>query len=524
MGNALCGVVSLVGLRARLSFAAPAAVIVLAMTLLTGAAAQAEGTLRVGATSLPPPLGNPYAAGVFPSWHTWTAMYDALTVVDKSGTAVPALATSWSNVRDTAWQFKLRSGVRFDNGEALDATAVATIINWLKSEPGKATSVGRQVAGIASARVVDAMTVEIETTNPDAILPGRLSSVFFVAPKAWEDMGAEGYAKNPIGTGSFKPESWTPEGVVFSARPDSWRPPLVSNLEILPMGERPARVQALVSDQIDIAVSISVDNIAQVEAAGQRVASTPSTTALALNFVQSGNATASNEETVFTDVRVRQALNYAVDKEAIVKHLLGGVGAVSSQGATPNTFGYDAEIAPYPYDPAKARELLTAAGFPNGFDVVTEIVVGFVAQDGEIYQRVAEDLAKVGVNMELRQITSAVWIKNFLGGTWGGDAFGAGYNSAPYNDAIRFMVFTSCKKPNPYFCDESVVPLIDKSDTLFDVDERREALQELLAIHHDLAPSIFLVESFDLAGYSKRLNGFENLGKTFNYDKISIAQ
>ena len=518
MGNLMRHVVSSAGLGARLSLAAPAALIVLAAALLTGTGAQADGPLRVGATSLPPPLGNPYAAGVFPSWHTWTAMYDALTVVDQSGNAVPALAVSWSNVRETAWQFKMRSGVRFDNGETLDAAAVAAIINWLKTEAGKATSVGRQVAGVASARVVDAMTVEIETTNPDAILPGRLSSVFFVAPKAWEDMGAEGYAKNPIGTGSFKPESWTPEKVVFSARPDSWRPPLVSSLEILPMGERPARVQALVSDQIDIAVSISVDNIAQVKAAGQRVASTPSTTALTISFVQSG------KETPFTDVRVRQALNYAVDKEAIVEHLLGGFGAVSSQGATPNTFGYDAGIAPYPYDPAKARELLAAAGLANGFDVVTEIVVGFVAQDGEIFQRVAEDLAKVGVNMELRQITSAEWIKNFLGGSWGGTAFGGGYNSAPYNDAIRFMVFTSCKKPNPYFCDESVVPLIDKSDTLFDVDERRKALNELLAIHHDLAPSIFLVESFDLAGYSKRLNGFENLGKTFNYDKISITQ
>ena len=518
MRHVLRRVVSETGLAARLSLGTLAAVIAFGATLLAVVPAQADGTLRVGATSLPPPLGNPYAAGVFPSWHTWTAMYDALTVVDQSGNAVPALATSWSNIRTTTWQFKLRSGVRFDNGESLDAAAVATVINWLKSDPGKATSVGRQIAGVASARVVDAMTVEIETTNPDAILPGRLSSVFFVAPKAWADMGVEDYAKSPVGTGSFKPESWTPEKVVFSARPDSWRPPLVSTLEILPMGERPARVQALISDQIDIAVSISVDNIAQVKAAGQRVASTPSTTALAISFVQTG------KETPFTDVRVRQALNYAVDKEAIVEHLLGGFGAVSSQGATPNTFGYDTEIAPYPYDPAKARELLAAAGFPNGFDVVTEIVVGFVAQDGEIFQRVAQDLAKVGVNMELRTITSAEWIKNFLGGIWGGDAFGSGYNSAPYNDAIRFMVFTSCKKPNPYFCDEGVVPLIDKSDTLFDVEERRKALNELLAIHHDLAPSIFLVESFDIAGYSKRLIGFENLGKTFNYDKISIAQ
>lgn len=474
-------------------------------------------TLRVAATSLPPPKGNPYAAGIFPSWHTWTAMYDALTFVDPNGNVQPQAATSWENVDPTTWRFTLRNGVTFDNGEPLNASAVAAAINWLKTdEKGKTLSAARQIRSIASASAVDAHTVEVKTNAPDAILPGRISAILLVAEKAWKDLGMDGYGNNPIGSGSFKVSSWTPEKVVLSARSDSWRPAKVSTLEVLPLPERAARVQALISDQVDLVVGLSPDNIATIEGSGHKVDVSPSTIAATMAFINT------KEDSPFRDVRVRQAMNYAVDKQAIAEGLFDGRVKPGSQGATPNTFGYNTALTPYPHNPDKARALLAEAGFGNGLSFVAEVVVGSLAGDSEMYQQVALDLSRVGVTMELRPIPSSDWIKKFITGTWEGTAFGAGQNSAPFNDASRFLTFGSCLKGNPYFCEESVVEKLKKTNEMFDINERKQALSDLLKAQHDLAANLFLIEQIDIVGVNRRLSGVVNLGKSFNYDQISI--
>ncbi|MEQ8246192.1 MAG: ABC transporter substrate-binding protein [Alphaproteobacteria bacterium] len=489
-------------------------------TALVGVA-HAEGTLRVGAVALPPPDGNPYAAGVFPSWHTWTAMYDALTVVDEEdGSSQPALATEWQSLDQNTWRFKLRAGVTFDNGEPLNAQTVVAAIDFLKNdEAGKTMTFARQIPTVTEARAVDAMTVDIVSARPDAILPSRISGMLLVAPKAWKEMGVQAYARQPIGTGSFKVARWTPELVVFEARSDSWRPPKVSRLEVQPLPERATRVQALLSDQIDIAVAVSIDNFAAIEGGGHTIDVVPSTNAMAIPLF---NAGASAFEP-FKDKRVRQALNYAVDKEAMAEGLLEGRTQAASQGATPNTFGYDPNLKPYPFDPAKARSLLTEAGYPNGFKFVAEVVVNEAAADQEVYLKAAQDLAGVGIEMEVRQITKADWIQKFITGTWGGQAAGIPYNSAPFNDITRFMGFEFCKS-KPYFCVEEIVPKIAAADAIFDSNERRAYLRDLAGEIRDLAPSIYLVEQIEITGVNKRLRDFKNLGKSYNYDQISIAQ
>ena len=479
-----------------------------------------EKVLQVGVTSLPPPFGNPYAAGVFPSWHTWTALFDAMTVVDeKDGSAQPALAARWQSQNDTTWRFTLRDGITFDNGEPFGAEAVAAAINFLrKDDAGKAMSFATQISNVVEARVVDARTVDIITDKPDAILPSRISGMFIVAPKAWKEQGAQAYARKPAGTGSFTVVSWAPEKVTFTGRKDSWRAPKVDRLDIVPLAERPSRVQALVSSQIDIAVTVSTDNFATIRNAGHVVDIVPSTNAMAIPLFNAGKGAFDP----FKDKRVRQALNHAVDKETMVSAFFEGRTKAASQGATPNTFGYNPDLKPYAYDPARAKALLAEAGYPNGFKFVAEVVVNSSAADQEVYLKAAEDLAKVGVQMEMRQITSPDWIRKFLTGTWEGQAAGIAYNSAPYNDVTRFMGYEFCK-PNPYFCIEEIVPKITAADAIFDTAKRLDYLRKLSAEIRDLAPSLYLVEQIEITGVNKRLRGFKNLGKSFNYDEITIA-
>jgi peptide/nickel transport system substrate-binding protein len=503
-------------------FGRPIATVMMAglCAALAGQATAQEKVLQVGVTSLPPPFGNPYAAGVFPSWHTWTALFDAMTVVDeKDGSAQPALATRWQSQNDTTWRFTLRDGITFDNGEPFNAEAVAAAINFLrKDDVGKAMNFAQQINNVVEARVVDARTVDVQSAKPDAILPSRISGMFIVAPKAWKEQGHQAYARKPAGTGAFTVVTWAPEKVAFTARKDSWRAPKVDRLDIVPLPERPSRVQALVSSQIDIAVTVSTDNFAAIRNAGHVVDITPSTNVMAIPLFNAGKGAFDP----FKDKRVRQALNHAVDKETMVKAFFEGRTKAASQGATPNTFGYNPDIKPYAYDPPRAKALLAEAGYPNGFKFVAEVVVNSSAADQEVYLKAAEDLAKVGVQMEMRQITSPDWIRKFISGTWEGQAAGIAYNSAPYNDITRFMGYEFCK-PNPYFCIEEIVPKIVAADAIFDTAKRLDYLRKLAAEIHDLAPSLYLVEQIEITGVNKRLRGFKNLGKSFNYDEITIA-
>ena len=233
--------------------------------------AKAEDTLRVGLISLPGSLGNPYGT-YLRGWRTWTAMYDTLTTADPSqGKILPSLATEWKSVTDTAWQFKLRPGVLFDNGEPLDAAAVAASINWLLSDEGRTMPLAFAIRRVASARAIDDLTVEIDSVEPDAVMPARLSLIMIVAPRAWQDLGAAAYAKNPVGSGPFKPVSWAPDKIAFERSTNSWRQAHVDRLELLSLPERATRIQALLSGQTDVATNIAVSDIATVETAGHSI-------------------------------------------------------------------------------------------------------------------------------------------------------------------------------------------------------------------------------------------------------------
>jgi peptide/nickel transport system substrate-binding protein len=214
-------------------------------------------------------------------------------------------------------------------------------------------------------------------------------------------------------------------------------------------------------------------------------------------------------------------MNYAVNKEAIARNLFGGKARPASQGATPNTFGYDPAKRPYSHDPARARTLLAEAGAAN-LKFTAEVTVGAFAGDSEMFQQVAQDLQAVGVGMDLRPIPSADWIRKFLTGAWDGPAFGSGQNSQPFNDASRWLVFNSCDKPNPYFCDEGMRAGIKQANEIFDANARRKALSDLLTMERDLAPYLLLVENIELVGVNRRLRGFRNTGKSFNYDEIVV--
>lgn len=428
-----------IGLGLCLSAVAVSAAALLATAVPFAAPASAESVLRIGASTEVANRGNVFKGASTPSVWVWNAVFDAMTFVNSSGEVKPRAAISWESKDSNTWVFKMRPGVKFSNGEPLNAATVVSNIEFLQTDAGKALYVARESGSknIVSVTALDAMTVEIKTGKPEVLIPARFSMLNLVAPKAFADMGLDQFTQKPVGTGAFTLERWEPT-IIMDKRSDSWRVAKIDKIDYITLNERPARVQALLSDQVDLVIGLSFDNIDTLRSAGLKVEVSPigSTLALALP----NNVT---EDSPLNDRRVRQAMNYAIDLESIVTNLTKNIVKAGSQPGTPVAYGYNPDVKPYPHDPAKAKQLLIDAGYADGFKVKFAVVTGAFAADGDIYQAVAQDLLKVGIELELEKIQFSTWLPNYFANKWFADGgyhgFSLTMNSVPYLDATRSM-------------------------------------------------------------------------------------
>ena len=288
----------------------------------------AEKTLRVAVDALPRFLGHPFASTARPTVFTTSALYDGLVKFDEKGNMLPWLAVSWENVDRNTWRFTLRDGVSFSNGEPLTAQSIATVVTWLTSPESARDGVRGEIPFLKSVRIIDRLNAEIITAIPVPNMPRFGGSLIMAEPKAFAALGRQGYAENPIGTGPFKIDDWRSNRISMSAYRGSWRPPKFDRLEILAMPSISGRVQALLSDQVDVALMLGPDERVTVEAGGATLLSWIDPSVTAVSFI-------TTNESPLQNVRVRQALNYAVNKDAIVDNLFGGQTTTATQGCFP---------------------------------------------------------------------------------------------------------------------------------------------------------------------------------------------
>lgn len=476
---------------------------------------ESGGTLRIGVPDLPPGQGNPFTAVGSPSVYTWAAIFDSLTVINAEGETTPALATEWENLDENTWRFTLREDVTFSNGEPLDAEAVVETVDYLLTDEGSATIVGGELTTLESVEAEDDFNVLITTDQPDPILPTRISVMSIVAPQAWADLGPEGYAAEPVGTGPFTVDSLTQNEVRLSANEDSWRAPQVDALTLTRLAEAAPRTQALQSGQIDLAIRVSPDQMETLTGSGFQIETAPAQI-MSLAFRQI------DEDSPVADPKVRRALNHAVNRDTMVDSLLGGEGGVPTQGTSSTTFGHNPDLAGFEYDPDLARELLEEAGYGDGIDLTSQIVVGSFAADSEIYQAAAADLAEVGVNLELEQVSFAEWLERYQTDNWDLDLFGLSWNAAPILDASRPYTIFSCLKPSPFFCDEDVAEILEDADTEFDPEVRESMLQDVAEHMQENPPSLLLVEQVDINATSPNVQGYVDDNRLIRYEDITV--
>jgi peptide/nickel transport system substrate-binding protein len=483
---------------------------------LAAATEPVAASLRVAVNSFPASLGNPFKGNGRPGTLIWYALFDGLTRLDAAGQLTPALALSWEQVEPLRWHFRLRPGVRFANGRPFDAAAAARVLLWLASPPGRSTVVGNELRAVQDARALEPLLLEVETRDVDPILDKRMVGALMVEPDLWDELGPDGFAQQPVGTGPYLLERWDQRRRRAHAglNPYRWRETGFARMEWVELPDAAVRTQALLSRDVDVA-PIEIEEMDRLLARGYPVVSSPSMSVMSIAFI-----TERETPGPLQDVRVRQALNYAVDKETLARVLLRGYGLPASQPGPLIAFGHDPDLKPYPYDPERARAMLAAAGYPEGFALSAEVQPNAFPADSLIYQAAAHYLRQVGVEVTLRIITFPQYLRNLQRNTFAGDAFGTAWNSAPYNDATRPMELFSCSRAKPFFCDRALTAELERVRRILPVEERAAEMRHLARAYQEAAPALFLVEQVDLYAHQPELTGVEINNRVPVYELI----
>lgn len=472
-------------------------------------------TLRVAIPAAPPGLGNPLSSTSISPTYTWAAVYDALTMINDNGEATPWLAAAWTNPDPLTWRFELRGDARFSNGRPVNAAVVKRVIDHLISEASVADSVRRDAKTIDKVTVINPLVIEITTGQPNPNLPRTIAGIRIPDMDLWSELGRDEFARRPVGSGPFKVDTWGSAQISLSANVHAWRPPSVDKLELLIIPETSARTQALLAGRADIALQVGPDDIASIDSMGGRihVRRLYGVLIMALQTLDGGP---------FGNADVRRALNMAVNRQAIIDGLLAGKAEIATQPTPRGASGHDPALEPYPYDPERARALLAEAGYPNGFDFIFEGVIGTGPNDAAIWQSVAADLARIGIRMTIRTISYPQLTSNVNRGKWAGNGLSMDFGTAPSLDSMRPFQLHSCDWHAPWFCDESIMPVIQAARIETDDEKRLSLVRDVLRYYRDQASSLFLYDQIAFDGLSARVKNYQPRTILINYDAIEI--
>jgi peptide/nickel transport system substrate-binding protein len=291
----------------------------------------------------------------------------------------------------------------------------------------------------------------------------------------------------------------------------------LTRIEFRILQEAGRRVQALETGEVDIAYGIGFEDMAALRAEGFPVIVKQIPTALSIALPNT------HPNSPLNDVRVRRAMNHAVDRDSIARTILQGTVKPSSHGIEPGVFGYNPNIAAYPYDPVLARALLAEAGYPNGFSLNGTVLPIAIADGAAVFQRIAQDLAAVGIRVELNSVLGAEWVRMWTSGDWkGADILSSNWNGATYMDAGRAVESYTCGKFGAFFCAPQVEKLLAESNVEFDVVRREKMLQQALAMLHDLAPSIYLFPQSEVMALSPAVGNIVFRGRFLDWGELDF--
>jgi peptide/nickel transport system substrate-binding protein len=432
--------------------------------------------------------------------NVWAHVYETLVDQDERLRPVPRLALSWRAVGNSGWEFKLRPNVSFHNGAPMTADDVKYSVERAMHLTGPRTF-RTYLKDVESITVTSPLTVQIKTKGPSPTLPDFLGLIA-VLPKSLGDGATEesfATGKSAIGTGPYKFGNWANgQRVVVARNPDYWgakEPWDKVVFQFIP--REPARASALLSGSVDL-IDGATANMADTFASSNKV-DTVSVTSYMLNYLSldqfrdnspfiKANDGAPMTKNPLRDLRVRQALMTAINRQGIIKFLMKGDATASEQIVPEGFFGYDPSMKLPAHDLVKAKALLTEAGYPDGFKMTIHCPNNRYINDAKMCEAAAQVFAQIGVKTEVSTMPFSVFLGRASGGTAGQSEFSAfliGGGSVT-GDSIQILTSTlhtqdkdSGYGANNYarYSNKQVDALIEKASQTMD-EKAREALQK----------------------------------------------
>ena len=442
---------------------------------------------------------HPYDHSSGALYGVWQHMMEPLVEFDyQQARFVGRLAESWE-YRGKEWEFKLRKGVRFHDGSPLTSEDVAFSIDRMKND--KKSLQRRSFRNVQEVRTPDEHTVVVVTKKPSVTFLSRGVRNRFVMSKAVADKYGKDVDKHPTGTGPYKFVSFKRDGdLVLTRNDDYWgQKPAIRDLVWRKVVEVSSRMAGLEAGQTDVMDRVPVHEVARLNRNPRvGVRSVPGLRiyffAFNVNYKPWDNKL------------VRQAANYCVDADAIVKNIFDGNGEVLQGPVGPRVIGYNPDVKRYPYDPGKARELLAKAGHPDGVDVKLHFSPGKYEKDTELVQVVANQMSKGGFRVE---IVPQEWVVFWgRGGVNGGKVpfYYIGRGSVLDADTPLYQYFRTGGSKRTNFSHAEFDQLVDAEQAESDEAKRLAILRKMSEVIMDEAPLIPLYQLFDHYGAARNID------------------
>jgi peptide/nickel transport system substrate-binding protein len=494
-----------------------ALLLVLILALAGPAAAQPPGTLVVGLVAEPVNLDPAQVTDLNSARVGRRVVETLVTFPEESTQLVPGLAESWTISKDgLQYTFRLRPGVTFHDGTPLNAQAVKFSIERQINPDHPAYKLGKYPFAnffFGNVKAVEALSderVAFLLKEPRAsflaILTAGAASI--VSPTAVMKAGPD-FPLHPVGTGPFKFVSWDRgQRVVLEKNPAYWKFPVKLDRVIYrPIVEDQARLTELLTGSLDLIVGVPPDYVGQLESGG-KVAVLKQTGAhvwyLGIN----------NQKKPFDDKRVRQALNYAVDKEAIVRDVLKGTGAPSRGPVLPSTWAADPALKAYPHDPERAKKLLAEAGYPNGFATTLWVPESGSGMQSPVAMSTVmqSNLKPVGVNVTLQTMEWGAFLAKLRSKEQ--ELFALSWMAGTEDpDMVLYPLLHSSQwTPNgpnrALYKNARFDDLLQQARLTTDQGRRASLYKEAQRILVDDAPWIFVDHEIQIAALARRVQGF----------------
>lgn len=476
---------------------------------------------------------DPHYSGSLPGANIMNHIFDRLVTQNIDGELEPMLATEWRMLEDdqNTWEFKLNPEAKFSDNTPL--TAADVIFTWERSTDPANEIVGNTAYLLNNMKIVsmeapDDYTLLITTEQPSITLPGFMAEYYILPKHYYEGLDREAASLQPLGSGPYVLNEWVKDDFLSMVVNENYwgTPPQIPEIIWRPVPEAATRIAELLSGGADLIDNLPPDKVAEIEAAGFRAATVPTGRRIYIGMSQ-------DENPALQDKLVRQALNYAVDFDAISQALLNGAGTRANSNVNPPW--NNAEVTPYEYDVERAKALLAEAGWTdadgNGFvekdgeelSLILDSPNGRYIKDFDIAQAVGQYLRDAGVNVEVQPNEWSNYVAK-LDTKDVADLFllGSGSNFEGQADISDLEANSSSNYAQ--WSNEQFQTLFGQLQGELDLDRRRELLNEMQVLTKEEAPYIFLYFQVAFFGVSERLAEWEPYpNERINLRTIAIA-